>query len=78
MSYYVTQGNSCRRDTGFNPEDDNDKAFKDFILVGGTALSLQIGHRISVDIDLFSSKPFDSSKISNIYEKITIQKIPKH
>jgi predicted nucleotidyltransferase component of viral defense system len=26
---------------------------KDFVLVGGTALSLQIGHRISIDIDLF-------------------------
>ena len=29
---------------------------KDHRLVGGTALSLQIGHRISVDIDLFSDK----------------------
>ncbi|WP_432221767.1 nucleotidyl transferase AbiEii/AbiGii toxin family protein [Flavobacterium sp. TMP13] len=28
--------------------------FKDFRLVGGTALSLQIGHRESIDIDLFS------------------------
>lgn len=28
--------------------------FKDFRLVGGTALSLQMGHRESVDIDLFS------------------------
>lgn len=28
--------------------------FKDFRLVGGTALSLQIGHRISEDIDLFT------------------------
>lgn len=27
--------------------------FKDFNLVGGTSLALQIGHRISVDIDLF-------------------------
>ena len=32
----------------------------DFYLVGGTALSLQIGHRISVDIDLFTNEPFDS------------------
>lgn len=28
-------------------------AFKEFNLVGGTSLALQIGHRISVDIDLF-------------------------
>ena len=27
--------------------------FKDLRLVGGTSLSLQIGHRISIDIDLF-------------------------
>lgn len=29
------------------------KTFKDFNLVGGTSLALQIGHRISVDIDMF-------------------------
>lgn len=28
--------------------------FNGFRLVGGTALSLQIGHRASIDIDLFS------------------------
>lgn len=28
-------------------------SFKEFNLVGGTSLALQIGHRISVDIDLF-------------------------
>lgn len=27
--------------------------FKDFNLVGGTSLALQIGHRLSVDIDMF-------------------------
>ncbi len=26
----------------------------DFVLVGGTALALQIGHRKSIDIDLFT------------------------
>lgn len=34
--------------------------FRDFRLVGGTALSLQIGHRESVDIDLFSDVPYGS------------------
>jgi len=28
--------------------------FKDFYLAGGTALALQLGHRTSTDIDLFS------------------------
>jgi predicted nucleotidyltransferase component of viral defense system len=32
---------------------------KDFLLVGGTALALQIGHRTSTDIDLFSIVRFD-------------------
>jgi hypothetical protein len=36
---------------------------KHFHLVGGTALSLLYGHRISVDLDLFSSEPFDSAEL---------------
>jgi hypothetical protein len=36
------------------------EALKDFRLVGGTALSLQLGHRISVDIDMFSDVPYGS------------------
>jgi hypothetical protein len=35
-----------------------DTRLDEFVLVGGTALSLQVGHRISIDIDLFSNKPF--------------------
>ena len=31
----------------------------DFALAGGTGLALQIGHRISVDLDLFSSMDFE-------------------
>lgn len=41
-------------------------------LVGGTALALQIGHRISVDIDLFSSSNSDYQEI----EKAIINKFP--
>ena len=36
---------------------------KDFSLVGGTALSFCYGHRKSVDLDLFSNKPFENSII---------------
>ena len=36
------------------------KELKDFRLVGGTSLSLQLGHRMSVDIDLFTDLPYDS------------------
>lgn len=40
-----------------------DDALNDFVLVGGTALSLQIGHRISVDLDLFSNTSFDEEEL---------------
>jgi len=36
---------------------------KDFILVGGTGLALMIGHRKSVDIDMFTLKDFDAEYI---------------
>jgi Nucleotidyl transferase AbiEii toxin, Type IV TA system len=42
-----------------------DHRLDDFVLVGGTALSLQIGHRKSIDIDLFTTQPFDSDKMAN-------------
>ena len=36
---------------------------KDFGLVGGTAVALYLGHRRSIDFDLFSLKEFDNLKI---------------
>lgn len=33
--------------------------FKDFNLVGGTSLALQIGHRFSIDIDMFGNSEID-------------------
>jgi predicted nucleotidyltransferase component of viral defense system len=41
----------------------------DFTLVGGTALALQIGHRISVDIDLFTDHSFESKEILEALRK---------
>lgn len=35
----------------------------EFVLVGGTALSLQIGHRRSIDIDLFTTGTFPSETL---------------
>lgn len=40
--------------------------FKDFYLAGGTALALQLGHRISVDFDFFSEKPIDKNLLLNV------------
>lgn len=39
-----------------------------FSLVGGTALSLKYGHRISVDLDLFSEESFDRDLILHTLE----------
>ena len=39
------------------------KFSKDFGLVGGTAIALHIGHRESIDFDLFTLDEFDPSKI---------------
>ena len=35
----------------------------EFTLYGGTALALQLGHRESVDFDLFGAKPFDPDQV---------------
>ena len=40
-----------------------DQELRSFRLVGGTALALQIGHRISVDLDLFTNTPFDEQQL---------------
>lgn len=42
---------------------------KDFGLVGGTAIALYIGHRESVDFDMFSVKEFGNLKIRNEINK---------
>ena len=40
-----------------------DSLFDEFFLVGGTALSLMIGHRKSIDLDFFTSAGFDTQEI---------------
>jgi len=37
----------------------------DFGLAGGTAIALQIGHRRSIDYDLFTNKNFDHDEVRN-------------
>lgn len=54
---------------------------KNFLLVGGTAISLQIGHRQSIDFDFFSDKEFDMDSLKNdlrkyiSFDKVLIDKI---
>ncbi len=40
--------------------------FEPFALAGGTSLSLRYGHRVSVDIDLFTNAPYGSLDFSQI------------
>lgn len=47
----------------------SDNFFENFYLVGGTGLSLQIGHRISIDIDLFTRENFDTNSYLEYLEK---------
>jgi len=52
----------------------NDELLKAFFLVGGTALSLQIGHRISIDLDLFTISSFDDDQmLSDLEDKYKFQ-----
>ena len=51
------------------------KEFSDYYLAGGTALALQIGHRISVDFDLFGSDYISKSllpKIKRVFNQSSI------
>lgn len=41
----------------------------EFYLVGGTALALWLGHRTSIDLDLFTHSDFDASSIAFVLEK---------
>jgi len=43
---------------------EKEAVFKDYFLVGGTALALQIGHRKSDDIDLFTQKELQILEIT--------------
>lgn len=43
----------------------NDQNLASFSLAGGTALSLYIGHRVSIDLDLFSDHEFDALALEN-------------
>ena len=47
--------------------------FMPFRLVGGTSLSLQLGHRISVDIDLFTDAAYGTINFETIDHFLTLQ-----
>ncbi len=49
---------------------------KKFGLVGGTAIAFHIGHRESIDFDMFSLKPFDGIQLrQKVDEQISIDQV---
>jgi hypothetical protein len=56
----------------------NDPVFDGFALAGGTALALQIGHRQSIDIDLFGKHEIDEPLILAAYSTLgTVTKLKR-
>lgn len=51
----------------------DDESLNMFFLVGGTALALQIGHRFSIDLDLFCLEAFDTQTLSQHLSKYDLQ-----
>ena len=57
------------------------KHFPEFYLAGGTALALQIGHRISVDFDFFSEKEISPGlldKLIKIFKDFKVEAVINH
>jgi len=53
-----------------------DQQLQDFNLVGGTALSLKMGHRKSIDIDLFSLNDFNAQELAgHLADKYMVENI---
>lgn len=49
---------------------------KSFYLVGGTAVALHLGHRRSIDFDLFRSSPLVKHRIRKILQQIPFKQVP--
>jgi len=51
------------------------REFPEFYLAGGTALALEIGHRVSIDFDLFSDREIEKmllAKATRVFSETTI------
>jgi predicted nucleotidyltransferase component of viral defense system len=44
----------------------SNKVFENLLLVGGTSLALQIGHRVSIDIDLFGKIDINTIELNKL------------
>ncbi len=57
---FSKEGFTLLRDINAHPD------FRSFYLAGGTSLSLQIGHRESIDLDFFSQEEFPANLIDRL------------
>ena len=56
-----------------------DNELNEFHLAGGTSLALQIGHRKSIDLDLFSQTNFDVNYLLEYLEQnYNFKSVPSH
>lgn len=55
-----------------------EKSFSNYFLVGWTALSLQIGHRNSIDIDLFGKEPIDYDLFVDVLKEFGTTEVTKN
>ena len=39
-----------------------------FVLYGGTAVALHLGHRVSIDFDFFKAEPLDKARIETCFQ----------
>lgn len=46
-----------------------DEKLSSFNLAGGTSLALLMGHRQSIDLDLFTPNPFDAKELEGTVSK---------
>jgi hypothetical protein len=49
---------------------------RSFYLVGGTAIAMHLGHRRSIDFDLFTNSKLNKSRIRNHLNSIPFKKVP--
>lgn len=47
----------------------SDDRLQDFVLVGGTSLALQLGHRLSVDLNFFTNTDFNEDSLRSYLER---------
>ena len=47
----------------------SDNRLQDYVLVGGTSLALQLGHRLSIDLDLFTDTDFKEEDLCAYLER---------